>query len=176
MSAVRPLLVKAWIISLYSVPTSFLLLFAASYAFGDGAVGSAGATHATTTVALGNRELVVLVAMLGALVVLSIGSAVEYWLDSRKPEVFVRFLAGATHAGVAARLLAAIFTVNGLGFIGASAAYAMLNAASRGAIRLPALTPAGVVLAFATSSLLVVGAAAAGVITAVRRLDRVRMY
>jgi hypothetical protein len=165
----RPSLVKSWVLLVYSVPTSVLLLFAALHALDPNVMGLA---EDAASVPFGDAEIIALAALLGVLVLLSVGTVIQYWLDARKPEMFVRFLAGASRGSIVLHSLRAVFSVHALGFVAALVGYVMID------FLLPTPQPsvAGVVLAFAVSSVLMVGATSVGVLATTRALDRVEVY
>lgn len=176
MFVVRSLFTRAWILLLYAIPTSSLLLFAASYGVDSRAISTAALSSQSSSIAFGNRELVALVVMLGVLLLLSMGSAIQYWLDARKAEMFMRFLSGASEPDIVSRVLGLVFSVNGLGFAASVIAYVGLTVALGGRLDMPAITPVSLVVAFAATSALVTATTSVGVLTAVRRLDRTRSY
>jgi len=174
MTIMRPLLTRSWALFAYAVPTSFLLLFAVAYALSAASADTTAEAGRTSTVALGNLELIALVVLLSVLVLLSVGSAVEYWLDARKPEIFVRFLAGASQTSVVRLLLGVVAAINALGFAASSVIYVACRSAL--GFGLAPLSPTGIALALVASTILMLGATAAGVLAVSRRLNHVRAY
>lgn len=166
----RPLFVRAWVLLIYSVPTSLLILFAALYAVSGAAAGS---TRASSAVVFGNLELVALVMLLAALVMLNVGSAVQYWLDAHKPEIHVRFLAGQSRFAVTAHLLSIVTGINCVGLSIASVGYLVCRG---GGAQLPPFSAPGFVLALIAGSVLMACATSVGVVRISRKLDHVRAY
>lgn len=170
MIAMRPLFVRSWVLLIYSVPTSLLMLFAALYALSGAAAGS---TKASSAIVFGNLELIALVTLLAVLVLLNVGSAVQYWLDARKPEIHVRFLAGQSRARVTTHLLGTVAGINSVGFSIATAAYLACGAAG---VPLPQLSITGFVLALVAGTALMGCATSVGIVALSRKLDHVRAY
>jgi hypothetical protein len=168
----RPILARAWTILAYSVPTSFLLLFGASHATYGGYLPKSGQGAPGSAVIVGNTEAFALMSLVALLVLLSMGSALQYWLEPRRTELFSLFLVGVSVSQGAIRLLSVVAAINAAGFCAAAVAYWVMHATVWPRL-FPGPSALSVAGSFAVGSVLVVGGAAFGIIAVCR--DPVRM-
>lgn len=158
MPTIRPILTRSWTLLAYSVPTSFLLLFGAAQLVHDPERGRRAEEAASSAVVLGNRELVVMMILVAVLVLLSMGSAIQHWLDARRTELFIAHLAGAAVSRTVADLLGVVALVHVAGFSVGAVGYAACRACV-GSDALPPLRPEAISAAFSASTLLMLVAA-----------------